>query len=156
MCPCILLDESVLRKSREMRLSLAKIDLSHGYHFYSQVNNKVVQLWSKNYDTFSFLFGFFNTWYIIKYILMNGTFGKQYVLWTTNCQCNFPRLSLFQHGHAVLGPQKIFLCTMGKYLIVLIYAIYREWNMDFKLVGSADCVNRKENKIPVVHALNTT
>ena len=42
-----------------------------------------------------FVFVFFYTWYIIKYLLTE-TFGKQYVLWTLDCQC-FPRFRLGKH-----------------------------------------------------------
>ena len=42
-----------------------------------------------------FIFRFFDSWYIIKYLLTE-TSGKQYVLWTLDCRC-FSRLRLGKH-----------------------------------------------------------
>ena len=44
---------------------------------------------------FALSFRFFDSWYIIKYLLTE-TSGKQYVLWTLDCRC-FPRLRLGKH-----------------------------------------------------------
>ena len=44
---------------------------------------------------FALYFRFFDSWYIIKYLLTE-TSGKQYVLWTLDCRC-FPRLRLGKH-----------------------------------------------------------
>ena len=48
---------------------------------------------------FALSFRFFDSWYIIKYLLTE-TSGKQYVLWTLDCRC-FPRLRLGSTKHTV-------------------------------------------------------
>ena len=52
---------------------------------------------------FALFFRFFDSWYIIKYLLTE-TSGKQYVLWTLDCRC-FPRLRL--------GPQNILFWSQS-------------------------------------------
>ena len=66
---CVLLVESVSREIEEIKLSPSHQRAREIMH-YSPV----------------IFFRFFDSWYIIKYLLTE-TSGKQYVLWTLDCRC---------------------------------------------------------------------
>ena len=65
------------------------------------VQNCIKRFFGKLFKNFMYfcmkftLFRFFDSWYIIKYLLTE-TSGQQYVLWTLDCRC-FPRLRLGKH-----------------------------------------------------------
>ena len=56
---------------------------------------KLIKYFEYFYIKFALSFRFFDSWYIMKYLLTE-TSGKQYVLWTLDCRC-FPRLRLGKH-----------------------------------------------------------
>ena len=115
---CVLLVESVSREIDEIRLSPLHQRARETMH-YSPVNNKKIMctitgtrdLWTaENRNVFKKLikyfmyfrmkfalfFRFFDSWYIIKYLLTE-TSGKQYVLWTLDCRCSL--------GFALMFPE---------------------------------------------------
>ena len=60
---------------------------------------KLIEYFTYSRMKFALFFRFFDSWYIIKYLLTE-TSGKQYVLWTLDCRC-FPRLRLGKHRQSV-------------------------------------------------------
>ena len=59
---------------------------------------------------FALYFRFFDSWYIIKYLLIE-TSGKQYVLWTLDCRC-FPSASP-RETSTISGPQNILFPSVS-------------------------------------------
>ena len=76
---------------------------------------------------FAQFFRFFDSWYIIKYLLTE-TSGKQYVLWTLDCRC-FPRLRLGKHRQSRVHKTYCFPRSQSisvKYIIAYGYFILLE------------------------------
>ena len=77
----------------------ANVFLNSNYIYFTALNlpffTKLTKYFEYFYIKFALSFRFFDSWYIIKYLLTE-TSGKQYVLWTLDCRC-FPRLHLGKH-----------------------------------------------------------
>ena len=66
-------------------------DILHRIKFF----RKLIKYFMYFRTKFALFFRFFDSWYIIKYLLTEAL-GKQYVLWALDCRC-FPRLRLGKH-----------------------------------------------------------